>query len=756
MLNRPTSLWSKELTADSGEWDMDQNPYIRFALLWIGMFLPLLAIGGRVAYLQLSLQDDFAQAFSLTTETKEDIPARDGRILTADGMVLATDDREYDIAVYFPVIQQPADDAWISFKAKGRLSKKEKRDREKLAIEKQKVLDENEQLWNKLATLTDHPIEEIQESRQKVQARIERIKTSVKRRFLERQAEKLEKPADVTKEPATPWKTAWTWIGQQLAEPPDRSEGPRQIQEEQDYHTIVSNVTEEMKDEIEAHPYRYPYTKIIVRTKRIYPQREMAAHVIGVRKPLTEEQLKQRREQFPDGDPQDYRLGDPYGVSGLEKTYDSRLKGVRGQRLLVKRRGEIIDTKVVRDAQPGQDLYLTLNADLQQQVERMLQDELAKTTGGTVDPETHHDGPGIISCPQGGCIVAIHVETGAIIAAASEPSFDNNLLVSSNRAEWDDLMADRRSPLISRITNYPLPPGSVFKPITAIAAVESGAMPPDEPFPCRGYLDRPDLPHRCLIFRHYHVGHGDVTLADALCQSCNVYFFTAARRMGPQTLVDWARQFGIGQPTGIDLPSESAGHLPAPDEPIPEGRRRPRWKPGETLGLAIGQSSLEVTPLQIARMMAAIANDGYLVKPHLAASAGPSTLDESNSKRGTLPDPVLHPIPGLHRSTLDYVRHGLVKVVHDPHGTGKRVKMKEITIAGKTGTAETNGVDHAWFAGYVPAEQPRIAFVVVLQNGGGGGKVAGPVAHDFVQALLETGYVTKSPQVVRDESRNRD
>ena len=161
-----------------------------------------------------------------------------------------------------------------------------------------------------------------------------------------------------------------------------------------------------------------------------------------------------------------------------------------------------------------------------------------------------------------------------------------------------------------------LPPGSVFKVISAVAAIESGAMPPDVPFPCLGYLDSPEKRHRCYTFLHQHAGHGDVTLVDALCRSCNVYFFTAARRMGPETLVEWARQFGIGQPTGLDLPSEEAGRLPAPDT------QRTPWKPGDTLDLAIGQSKLEVTPMQMARVIAAVANNGYLVTPHLAANSG--------------------------------------------------------------------------------------------------------------------------------------
>jgi penicillin-binding protein 2 len=296
-----------------------------------------------------------------------------------------------------------------------------------------------------------------------------------------------------------------------------------------------------------------------------------------------------------------------------------------------------------------------------------------------------------------------------------------------------------------------LPPGSVFKIISAVASIESGKMPPAATFYCQGYLDRSNN-HRCLSFIHQHVGHGDVTLADALCRSCNVYFYTAARRMGPQALVDWAKKFGFGQPTGIDLPSESAGNLPVPDAPMVPGSRRTRWRPGDTLDLAIGQAELEATPLQIVRAMAAFANDGFMVTPHLAADTGPVMLSDSASLQSPLTMTQSHPIEGLHRETLETIREGLTMVVHHPRGTGyKHVRMKEVTIAGKTGTAQTNGVDHAWFAGYVPAERPRIAFVVVLQNGGGGGSVAGPVAHDFVKTLVEMGLVNRTATLAGDQ-----
>jgi penicillin-binding protein 2 len=319
--------------------------------------------------------------------------------------------------------------------------------------------------------------------------------------------------------------------------------------------------------------------------------------------------------------------------------------------------------------------------------------------------------------------------------------------------EWNAITSDPRRPLFHRAANMAVAPGSVFKAITAIALLESGEFDPDETRYCQGFLDRPDQ-HRCYIYRHFGAGHGDMNLSQAIARSCNVYFFQGARRIGPAPLVDWAEKFGIGQKTGIDLPGEQAGNLPEPprkDENAlivqagfeESNQKRTPWYPGDTLGLAIGQSRLTATPLQMARVMAAIANDGFLVTPHLVKGIGPATIAGENSAAPILiPEP--RPIPGLTPGTLQRVREGLEMVVAHPQGTGyKAVRMSEVQIAGKTGTAEVGGglPDHAWFAGYVPADRPKYAFAIILEHAGSGGQTAGPVARRTVELLLELGLV---------------
>lgn len=296
--------------------------------------------------------------------------------------------------------------------------------------------------------------------------------------------------------------------------------------------------------------------------------------------------------------------------------------------------------------------------------------------------------------PVGGCIVALDVFTGEVLAAATAPRPDAGALGRGDVESWTAALNDPRRPFFPRLTQMAVAPGSVFKTLTAIAMIESG-IDPEAPLHCRGYLDQPDR-NRCLIYRRYGVGHGDVTLTDALCQSCNVYFFEAARRMGPEAIALWSRRFGLGEATQHDLPHESAGNVPSPEDEARSGRT---WYPGSTLQLAIGQATLTTTPLQVARMMAAIANDGYLVTPRFVRdvtatpagqppAAGSVQLASYESTRTTLRER----IPGLSPGTLARVREGMRMVVGHHRGTGRSVALDEVAIAGKTGTAEAAAV----------------------------------------------------------------
>jgi penicillin-binding protein 2 len=306
---------------------------------------------------------------------------------------------------------------------------------------------------------------------------------------------------------------------------------------------------------------------------------------------------------------------------------------------------------------------------------------------------------------------------------------------------------DPAHPLFDRSIQMAIPPGSVFKVVTAAALMQQPGFDPQRPFDCQGYLNSPES-RRCMIYRRFGVGHGPVTLTDALAQSCNVYFFHHAAQLGLAPIVDWGRRFGFGERAGIDLPSEAAGQMPHVDLSSPARISQQRV---EAESLAVGQGSLTATPVQVVRMIAAIANGGQLVTPHVAARVAltSSSADEQSSG-AELPDlniPEPRPIGGLDPKTLAVIREGLRQVVSDPKGTGHAtVSLAGLDIAGKTGTAETgdSSPDHAWFAGYVPADAPRVAFVIVLEHAGDAAATAGPVAKRLVEQLRELGYLSRS------------
>ena len=712
--------------------DDDHSPDERSGLRLMGWYcllvLPLFAVGYRLMRL-VDLKDGYAAEFGREIIDYEIIPARNGRIV-AESVVLATDVEQYDVSAHYRWLEHPPNPDWLRQQARATLTRAERRDPRLVRRAEMAFYKERESMWNRLSGLIKTPYSTVRQDRKDIQQRVVRIIESVNRRFLERRNQSSEEATtgespDVDGELKLPdW---FKSIRRAVTTQPERNSRDRiVVLEELDYHPVVENIPLAVASEIKAHPELYPGLRITVSTERRYPKATLAAHTIGSRTPLTAEELEQRRTRFPDGDPFLLTESDRVGRTGVEMTYDRRLRGINGRRKTVRnRRGEIIRTEVVREPRSGQDIGLTIDTRLQTTAERLL--------NAALDGQSTDDS---LPIPDGASFVALDVHTGAILAMANAPGYDLNLMVESNAEGWNATLGDPRRPLFGRAIQMAIPPGSVFKALSAVAMLESHTIDPDAEFHCQGFLTRPDQ-HRCFIYRHFGQGHGDTTLARALAQSCNVYFFHAAKRMGHQPLIHWASQFGFGQPTGVDLPFEKGGTLPRPPERKGEGTP---WYGGDTMGLAIGQSRLLVTPLQIARMMAAISNGGYLVTPHVVADNGPRIVGQDQS-------PVVsvrsrRQIPGLDSMTLARVREGLEQVVQHPQGTGyKRVRLPNIKIAGKTGTAEVGGgkPDHAWFAGFAPAERPEVAFVVVLEHGGSGSRAAGPIAKQLVQSMLNSG-----------------
>jgi penicillin-binding protein 2 len=667
-----------------------------------------------------------------------------GRILARNGTVLACDKETLALAVHYRWLEEPPNPRWLRWTARSRLARADRKDPQRVSAEEARVRAERAELWQRLARLSGLSAEEWNRRARRIQTRVERIAESVNRRHLA-QSDRQEKSPQPSRQPevgqtdsllARLRAAVVEILRASIDEPPQQIT----VAEQLDYHVMVENVPLALVAETEANPDRYPCVKIVLRSRRIYPAGPLAAHLLGHLGPVEKEELR-----GPDGQ-QLYHPEDRVGRTGLERQFEHLLRGGRGIAVeLTDRSGRVLSSSRERKPQVGRDLVLTLDPGLQRAAESLLDSALERRTILNTDSQ-----------PAGGAVVVIDVHTGELLTAASAPRFDPNLFAGSGRTPLDALLNDPAGPLFDRVAKMALPPGSVFKPITAVALLEAATVAPDDKLLCRGYLHQPDR-WRCAIYTRHSVGHGEMTLGDALAESCNVYFFHHADRLGPDPLTSWASRFGLGQPTGVDLPGEAPGRLPTPNTIRQiEGHA---WRTGDTRLLSVGQGSLQVTPLQVVRMMAAIANGGRLVTPHLVSrlglpelADGLSAADLSDSAGDPIHVEPPRPIPGLHASTLAEIREGLQRVVADRGGTAHgTVHLESIAIAGKTGTAETGPgrAEHAWFAGYVPADRPKLAFVVVLEHAGDAAQAAGPVAKRLVRQMQELGYFPTRPRLAR-------
>jgi penicillin-binding protein 2 len=397
-------------------------------------------------------------------------------------------------------------------------------------------------------------------------------------------------------------------------------------------------------------------------------------------------------------------------------------------------RGRVKSSLQQQTAASGGDVTLTIDPRVQRAAEILLDESLRRRLPSGNDQ---------LDRAAGGAVVVLDVHTGDVLVAASAPRFDPNAFVRGESSRIGDWLNDPATPMLDRAIQMALPPGSVFKIVTAATILDAGVNP-RAPVDCLGYLHQPDA-LRCAVFRRTGVGHGPVTLPEALARSCNVYFFHHAEQLGAMSLVDWAKRFGLGSRSGIELAGESAGQLPSL-ELIEKS-------PAESRPMSIGQSTITTTPLQMARVAAAIANGGRLVTPRMIERDEPVKSDTQELAR-------IDTIVGLNSDVLAAIRSGMLQAVADEQGTAHAtVELSDVAIAGKTGTAQAGGdrPDHAWFIGYAPAEHPRVAFAVALQYAGDGAIAAGPIARHLVAQMHELGYFTTRPagRAARDNNRPR-
>ncbi|MFA0761567.1 MAG: hypothetical protein HZLCBSQH_001676 [Candidatus Fervidibacterota bacterium] len=427
---------------------------------------------------------------------------------------------------------------------------------------------------------------------------------------------------------------------------------------------------------------------------RVYPCGMLAAHVLGHVGAVTDEELT----NHPDLQPFDWT-----GKMGIERVYDRYLQGEHGREVMeVDATGAPIQRLRREPARAGQTLVLTLDAHLQAVAERALQGKR-------------------------GAVVVLDPKTGEVLVMASSPSFDPNWFSKGIKPErWRWLISHPAHPLQNRAIATTHPPGSTFKIVTAVTALMFGKVTPSTHIPCGGGRVVGRRFFRC--WRR----HATLDLEHAIGQSCDSYFYTLGLAVGPERLAQVAHLMGLGKKTGIDLPGESSGVIPTPA--WKRHRYRERWYGGDTANMAIGQGYVAVTPLQMALVACAVANNGVVMRPHL--------LKERRNAQGQVIEritpKVLHRLPAP-PSVWEAVKRGMLAAVYGPGGTAGRLRDLPLQVAGKTGSSEhrKGAKTHAWFIAFAPADAPQIALCVMVEESGHGGEVAVPIAKEILAAFAQ-------------------
>jgi penicillin-binding protein 2 len=463
---------------------------------------------------------------------------------------------------------------------------------------------------------------------------------------------------------------------------------------------------------VESNRLDMPGVMIQVESQRNYPGGVTAAHLLGYVGEISADQLE--KPEFID-----LHQGSIVGQYGVEKSYDRHMRGMAGQKNVeVDALGHEKKAVVVERPQAGNDLYLTIDVRLQKVAEDLL--------GG-----------------EYGAIVALDPNSGDILAMASRPGFDPNVLSRELTAkQWVEIVQDEGRPLNNRASQGQYPPGSTFKIPMAVAALETKTMSPSSTVFCNGGYQ--------FGKRLYHdwkaSGHGYVDLHNALVHSCDVYFYTIGQRMGIDVIAEFGKDFGLGKATGVELPSERSGIMPS--TAWKQKAKNEQWLPGETISAAIGQGYVTVTPLQMASLVGTVANNGVSYRPRLVQAV----MDRTSGNLQELPAVPRGKI-NAKPETFRVIKDALADVV--TRGTATRAKSSMVTIAGKTGTAQVAALrtgpeenipkkfrDHAWFVAFAPVESPKIAVAVLAEHMGHGGAAAAPLAKEVIET-----YMKLAPQV---------
>ncbi len=494
--------------------------------------------------------------------------------------------------------------------------------------------------------------------------------------------------------------------------------------------TVAENLTWEEFARVNVNAPDLPGIQPEIGETRAYPHGPTMAHVIGYVGAVSEKDLT--------GDPLLELPGFRVGKSGVERTREEYLRGKAGvSRVEVNAFGRVIRELNRREGQPGEDLKLSLDAELQIYMMKLLADESASA-------------------------VVMDVHSGNVLGLASTPGFDpQSFNIGLTQQAWSDLTSDPRNPLLNKAIAGQYPPGSTFKMMVAIAALEAGVVSPEQKIFCSGHVELGNQRFHCWKRN----GHGNMALVDAIEQSCDVYFYDIAKRVGIDRISETARLFGLGAETGIEIPAERKGLMPT--RAWKKGRTGEAWQQGETLVAGIGQGFVLTTPLQLAVMAARIANGGFAVKPRLILDTQEDGAPRVEPER--LP---------IGRVPLQLVAEGMRRVSNVPTGTAFRARIKNsaMALAGKTGTSQVRRItlaeretgvlrndqlpwaerDHALFVAFAPTAAPRYAVSVVVEHGGSGSATAAPIARDILIKIQEIERAGRGPQVGGNTSPPED
>lgn len=496
-------------------------------------------------------------------------------------------------------------------------------------------------------------------------------------------------------------------------------DGPRKDQQ----ILLKEDISRDAVATLVTHSAELPAVEVVPVPVRYYPNEEIGAHVLGYMAEVDADKLATLRASG-------YMEGDRIGVTGVERAWESYLRGTRGwEKVLVDAKGRrrqggdgIIEEPRRVDPIPGRDLRLTLDADLQKAIDKGMRGELA------------------------GGVAVIDVRSGRILGLYSKPSYDPNALSGGSgkqviRDAFRRLYSDPLKPALDKTVSGAYPPGSTFKPFTALAALEKGLIEPRVTSQCKGFLTFGKRTFRCT-----HV-HGACDLLKGIAESCNVYFWRLASEygVGMDLIAEMGQRYGLGARTGLGVNAEASGRMPT--RAWMTLRNKGQYRLGYGLNAAIGQGATTVTVLQLALAYAALANGGTLYQPQIVraveTSAGTVVQEFTPRVRRQI---------DIRPENLALVQKALVAGVNEATGTAYKARVAGVDLAGKTGTAQvshrlTRGIEaervwyfnreHAWFAGYAPTRSPEVAIVVLVEHGGAGGKHAAPVAFEAIKAYQE-------------------